>query len=86
MLWADDVRLGDLDGSSSHVVVPAVVGCGAPHTVNQLLRVLHHGVPGVVTGAGVAGVVRAGQGRPHPCLGPEGGAGEAGLVIPLTTP
>ena len=52
----DDVRLGDLDGARSHTVIPRVVGCGTPGAVHQLPAVLHHGVLGVVTGAGVAGV------------------------------
>ena len=56
MFWTDDVCLSDLDGARSHAVIPRMVGCGALDAVHQLPAVLHHGVLGVVTGAGVAGV------------------------------
>ena len=82
----DDVRLGDLDGARSHTVVPRVVGCGTLGAVHQLPAVLHHGVLGVVTGAGVAGVgwtVESVVGDLG--LRPDGVASETGWVVTLPT-
>ena len=59
MLGTDDICLGDLNSASSHTEVATVVGCGAPHTMHQLLIVLHDRVPDIVTGTGVTGMVWA---------------------------
>ena len=87
MLGTDDVRLGDLNGASSHAVIPRMVGGGTSQTVHQLLVVLHDGVLGVVAGAGVAGVGRAVDVPLTDLgLGPDGVPGETGGVVVLPTP
>ena len=84
MFWTDDVCLSDLDGARSHAVIPRMVGCGALDAVHQLPAVLHHGVLGVVTGAGVAGVGRAVDGVVGDLgLRPDSVASETGNMVTL---